>query len=298
MPYAQANGIRLAYECEGPADAPVALLVMGLGMQLVSWPEAFVRGLLDRGLRVLRFDNRDAGLSEGFDHLGAPRLPPQALRYALHLPVQAVYSLDDLAADTLGLLDALGIPRVHLVGISMGGMIGQLLAARHPDRVTGFTALMTSSGARHLPPPTWPVRIALARRVPAWAPLRWRVAHYAGVLRLLAGPSYPPGPDLESRVEASLRRAWRPAGTLRQMLAVMAAGDRSALLATLRTPTLIVHGAADPLVRVAAAHDLARRIPQARLQVVPGMGHDLPAAVVPRIVGWIGEQVEAAARAG
>jgi len=159
-----ANDIGIEVDDQGPADGDPLLLIMGLGMQLVGWPDELVQLLVARGFRVVRFDNRDAGLSQGFDHLGVPNLAWALMRHAMHLPVHSPYTLADMAADTLGVLDALGIQRAHVCGASMGGMIAQHIAAKQPQRVKSLALVMTTSGARHLPQPALPVRRALMSR--------------------------------------------------------------------------------------------------------------------------------------
>ncbi len=278
-----ANGTALEVDDQGPTSAEPVLLVMGLGMQLVAWPDELVQRLLAHGLRVIRFDNRDAGLSQGFDELGKPNLAAAGVRHLLHLPVKAPYTLADMAADTLGLIDALGLPRVHLVGASMGGMIAQHLAARHPQRVASLGLIMTTSGARELPQPGWEVRGLLMQRPNGRDP-EAVVAHFERLLRVIGSPGYPPDPlRLRERLRATVARAWRPAGTVRQLAAVVADGDRSALLPRITAPTLVIHGEADPLVPVAAGRDLARRIAGAESDFIAGMGHDLPLPLLNRI---------------
>lgn len=282
-----ANGLEIEVDDRGPPAAEPLLLVMGLGMQLTGWPDELVALLLQRGFRVLRIDNRDAGLSTGFDHLGVPSLPVAGLRYALRLPVRAPYTLADMAADTLGVLDALGIPRAHVCGASMGGMIAQHLAARHPQRVKSLTLLMTSSGARRLPQPRWEVQRALMSRPDGSSP-EAVVAHLQRVLALIGSPGYPPDRDEQRRrLQATVARAWRPAGTARQLAAVVADGDRTPLLAQIAGPTHVIHGAADPLIPPAAGQDLAQRIAGASLDIVPGMGHDLPQPLLQRLADGI-----------
>ena len=284
-----ANGIGIEVDDQGPAGAEPLLLIMGLGMQLVAWPEELVQMLVTRGFRVLRIDNRDTGLSQGFDHLGKPNLAWAALSYAMHLPVQAPYGIGDMAADCVGVLDALGLPSAHVCGASMGGMIAQHLAARHPQRVKSLTLMMTSSGSRRLPQPSWPVRRALLSR-PDGRDAAAVVAHLQRLLTLIGSPAYPADPvRLRERLQATVQRAWRPAGTARQLMAVAADGDRSALLARIRAATVVIHGQADPLVPVAAAHDLVARIAGARLDIVPGMGHDLPQQLLPRFADTMAE---------
>jgi pimeloyl-ACP methyl ester carboxylesterase len=289
-----ANGLAIEVDDQGPPESPGGppmVLIMGLGMQLVAWPEPLVAMLAARGRRVIRLDNRDAGLSSGFDQLGMPHLAGAALRYMLHLPVAAPYRIADMAADTVGVLDALRIERAHIVGASMGGMIAQHLAARHAPRVERLTLLMTTSGARHLPQPSVKVRGALLdRRGLGGAPdTEATVDHLEHLFGVIGSPAYRPRSAeereaLRARLRASVRRAWRPAGTARQMLAVVADGDRSALLARIAAPTHIVHGSVDPLVPPAAADDLQRKIRGATLELIEGMGHDLPEPLLPRLV--------------
>ena len=285
----RANGIAIEVDDQGAPDGEPLLLIMGLGMQLVAWPEALVQALVSRGFRVLRMDNRDAGLSQGFDELGVPRLAGVMLRYALHRPVPAPYGLADMAADARGVLDALGVARAHVCGASMGGMIAQHLAARHPDRVKSLTLMMTTSGARRLPQPALHLRRALIAR-PAGHDPAAVVAHLERLMRLIGSPAYPTPPDeLRRRLQASVQRAWRPAGTARQLVAVVADGDRSPLLARIEAPTRVIHGEADPLVPVAAGRDLAAKIRDAQADLVPGMGHDLPLPLLPRFAAAIAD---------
>ncbi len=283
-----ANGIEIEVVEDGsPAGEPL-LLIMGLGMQLIAWPDPFVQALVQRGFRVIRFDNRDAGLSQGFDELGVPNLMWGALRYRLGLPVRAPYTLDDMADDALGVLDALGIAKAHVCGASMGGMIGQALAARAPHRVRSLTLMLTSSGARHLPQASLEVQRALLNRPRRGSGPQDVVGHLEAFFRLIGSPAYPADPKrLRELVEAAVRRAYRPAGQVRQLMAVAAHGDRSAMLARIRCPVHIVHGAVDPLIPSAAAHDLATKIRSATLDVVDGMGHDLPVPLAPRFAQGI-----------
>lgn len=284
-----ANGIAIEVDDQGPASAEPLLLVMGLGMQLTAWPQELVQLLISRGFRVIRMDNRDAGLSQSMDHLGKAHVGWAALAHAMHMPVHAPYSLHDMARDCLGVLDALGIASAHVCGASLGGMVAQHLAARYAQRVRSLTLMMTSSGARHLPQPSWAVRRALMSRPDGKHP-QAVVAHLQGVLTLIGSPAYPDDPEQQrQRVQAMVQRAWRPAGTARQLVAVAADGDRSSLLRGIVAPTVIIHGQADPLVPVAAAHDLAQRIPGARLDIVPGMGHDLPQQLLPRFADEIAQ---------
>ncbi|MEO5696653.1 MAG: alpha/beta fold hydrolase [Burkholderiaceae bacterium] len=283
----QASGIAIEVDDQGPRDAAPLLLIMGLGMQLIDWPDALVRLLVDRGFRVIRIDNRDAGLSHGHDDLGVPNMAALTLRYVLRLPLKVPYRIADMAGDALGVIDALGLQTVHVCGASMGGMIAQHLAAGHPDRVASLVLMMTTSGARSLPQASLRVRAALLKR-PDGSDPESAVEHLRRVLTLIGSPGYPADPDrLRERLRVSVRRAWRPAGTARQLAAVAADGNRSPLLSRIVAPTLVIHGAGDPLVPVAAAHDLVGRIAGAQLDLVPGMGHDLPEALLARFADGI-----------
>lgn len=290
-----ANGIGLEVDDQGPPDGEPLLMIMGLGMQLIAWPEELVHDLVQRGFRVLRFDNRDAGLSQGFDDRGVPSLPAAALRHLVNLPVRAPYTLADMAADSLSVLDALGVRQAHVWGASMGGMIAQHLAARHPQRVRSLTLMMTGSGARRLPQPSLAVRRVLMSR-PASSDPDIVVRHLQRVLAVIGSPAYPPQPEQQrQRLLQAVRRAWHPAGTARQIVAVVADGDRTALLPRITAPTLVLHGQADPLVPVACGEDLARRIPGATRLFIPGMGHDLPQALLGRFAQAVSELAQRAA---
>ena len=290
----QANGLSIEVDIQGPADGAPLVLLMGLGMQLTGWPEPFVEMLTQRGRRVIRLDNRDAGLSQGFDYLGTPNVAWAALRYALRLPVRSAYTIADMAADTIGVLDALGIDRAHIVGASMGGMIAQHMAAQHPQRVSALTLMMTTSGARSLPKPSAKARAAmLDRRGLNAKNVEAVVDRLERVFTVIGSPAYRPADAqareaFRARLRASVQRAYRPAGVARQLIAVVADGDRSRLLARITAPTRIVHGAADPLIRVASAHDLRDKIGGSTLDIIEGMGHDLPPVLWPRLAASIG----------
>lgn len=296
MPHVQANGIQIEYETFGKPSDPAILLIMGLGGQLVLWPEALCRALADGGYHVIRYDNRDVGLSSKIESAGKPDLNRAALRYLLRLPLKAGYTLDDMAADALGLLDALGIARAHVVGLSMGGMIGQILAARHGERLLSFTAIMTSSGNRALPQPSLKLRLRLTRR-PKSVTREALIQHSVNTWKLIGSPGYPtPDAELRAMVERDQARCLYPRGMARQTLAIMAAPNRVPLLKRIQAPTLVIHGLADPLVPVAAGRELGRLIPRARLELIEGMGHDLPGPLLPRIGRLILDHVDAAGR--
>lgn len=283
------RSITLEVDLHGPADGEPLLLIMGLGMQLVAWHDGLVQQLAGRGFRVIRFDNRDVGLSQRFDHLGTPNVAWQSLRYLMRMPLTPAYRLADMAEDTVELLDALGIDRAHVCGASMGGMIAQRLALRHPHRVRSLVLIMTSSGARSLPGPTRQARAALLGR-PASATADAMLAHYVHLFRVIGSPGFPtPGSELTATLRRSLERGGLDSSSAfaRQLTAVAADGDRTPLLAQVRVPTQVIHGQADPLIPIASGMQLAQAIPGARLDSVPGMGHDLPAALWPRFADGI-----------
>ncbi len=289
-----AGGVQIEVDVHGPANGEPILLIMGLGMQLTGWPDEIVQFLVQRGFRVIRHDNRDVGLSEDFDRLGTPNVLVEAVRHRLRLPVRAPYRLLDMAYDALGVLDALGIAQAHVCGASMGGMIAQHIAARHPQRVKSLSLIMTSSGARGLrqaDPRVLRLLLSRPRRRDAQAV----AAHVTRLMSAIGSPAYPCDPQqLQQRVSASLSRAYRPSGAVRQLAAMAADGDRSALLPRIVAPTRVIHGEADPLVPVPAAHDLLRKIAGSVADIVPGMGHALPLPLLPRIAEGI---VHNAARA-
>jgi pimeloyl-ACP methyl ester carboxylesterase len=283
-----ANGLAIEVDDQGPPGGVPLLMIMGLGMQLTAWPEELVRLLVARGFRVIRFDNRDAGLSQGFDAGGTPNLAWALLRFMLHLPMAAPYTLADMADDAFGVLDALDISQAHVCGASMGGMIAQHMAASRPERVSRLTLIMTTSGSRHLPQASAKVRATMLDRR-GGDDVDSAVARMVRLFSVIGSPGYPPDrAELHARLASAVRRAWRPGGVVRQIVAIAADGDRTPLLARITAPTHIVHGGDDPLVPVAAAHDLHARIAGSTLEIMPGMGHDLPAALWPLLAQAIG----------
>ena len=283
-----ANGIAIEVEDLGKPTGEPLLLIMGLGMQLTAWHRGLVQQMLDQGFRVIRFDNRDIGLSQNFDGLGAPNLALAALQRLARWPVRSAYSLSDMADDAAGVLTALGLKSAHVCGASMGGMVAQQLALNHPERVRSLTLMMTDSGARGLPRPTLKVSAALLARPADPYDLDSLVDHYYRLFRLIGSPAYP-GPEawLRQVCADAVRRSNRPQGFARQLMAIAADTGRAAQLGRIKRPTLVLHGLADPLIPVAAAHDLAARIPGAQLELIEGMGHDLPEPLWPRFVAAI-----------
>ena len=259
MPRARANGIELEYEVVGDAHAPPLLMIMGLGSQMIVWPEEWIQMLAARGYRVIRYDNRDVGLSTRPD---------------------APYTLDDMADDAAGLLDALDLPSAHVVGASMGGFIAQLLALRHPRRVRSLCIMMSSTGARDVGAPAPDVTPMLMQPLPSEREAH--LAHRLPIARRLSSPAYPfDEPRLRRIYGTSFDRCFFPLGGQRQLAAVLSAPDRTARLASIRIPTVVIHGDSDPLVHVSGGKAIAAAIPNAKLQILPGMGHDLPAALWP-----------------
>jgi pimeloyl-ACP methyl ester carboxylesterase len=280
----QANGVPIEVEDIGSPGEPAVLLVMGLGMQMVAWPQALVESLRAAGYRVVRFDNRDVGLSRHFTELGVPNVMWESVKHRIGLPVRAPYRLHDMAGDALGVLDALGIRQAHVVGVSMGGMIAQRVALAARERVLSLTSIMSSSGARYLPGPKAQTMQALFSR-PADTSEQAIVDHLVKVFRVIGSPGFPlDEPALRERILLSVRRSYDPTGTMRQMAAIAADTTRADELLRLSVPALVVHGVDDPLVPVACGQDTARRIRGAQLAAVRGMGHDLPPGVVERIL--------------
>ena len=272
-----ANGIELEVEVRGEAGDPAIVLVRGLGTQLIDWPESFIRPLPEAGLRVVVFDNRDAGLSQKFE--GIPDM-----RRIAEGKEKAPYNLEDLSADVEGILDALEIDRAHLFGISMGGMIGQVMAAKHGDRLKTFFSVMSSSSRPGLPGATPEAAATLNAETDPDADEEEIVRATAEGLRVCGSPGYPTSEEERFAVaRARFRRNYCPGGNARQMAAVVEAGDRSKLLRAIKVPTMVIHGADDPLIPLAAGEDTAALIPGAELTVIPGMGHDLPDALMPKM---------------
>ncbi|MFQ5876700.1 MAG: alpha/beta fold hydrolase [Acidobacteriota bacterium] len=286
-----AHGIEICYEVIG-ADRPGSpiLLIMGLGAQMIMWPDPFCEMLAARGHPVIRFDNRDSGGSSRLDHLGSPSLWRTGLSMAVGRPVRAPYPLLDLARDSVALLDGLGIAAAHVVGISMGAMIAQLMAIHHAGRVRTLVSMMSGTGNRRTALPRPGMALRLMRRP---KPRREAYIEFlVGKMRLFNGPHY--GLDEDRLREVAGRvfdRGLSPGGFNRQVAAVYAAPDRRESLARLRVPTLVIHGTADPLIRPAAGRETAETIPGARLLMIEGMGHYLPPALWPRIAGAIAEHV-------
>jgi len=289
MARAEANGIELEYDVAGPPDGEPVLLIMGLGAQMTRWPSLFVDKLAAQGLRVIRFDNRDVGLSSKLAAAGMPDFPALFTALAEGRTPDVPYRLDDMAGDAVGLLDALGIARAHIVGASLGGMVAQLVAADHPERALSLTSIMSSTGNRSLPPASPEAMAVLNDRGPdPLTDFEGYLDHAVKGAFVVGSPGYPPDADeTRTRIRNDFNRSYSPAGFQRQYAAAAACPDRRPKLATIKAPTVVIHGAADPLVPLASGQDTAASIPGAELRVIEGMGHDFPPALHDAVVEGI-----------
>jgi len=277
MPRLAANSIELHYESSGAASAPAILLIMGLGAQLTRWNRELCELLVERGFRVIRFDNRDCGRSTLCDGLPLPDIGA-ALRGGLLSALP--YTLDTMAADSVGLLDALRIDQAHLVGASMGAAIAQTIAARYPQRTRSLTSIMSTSGNPLLPPPTAAAAMALFAPLPASRERATIVADAIARQLAVASPDYPtPLADLERMFGEEFDHGFYPQGVARQLAALLASGDLRPLLRTIACPSVVVHGRDDPLIQLACGEDVNNTIPDSQMRVIEGMGHDFPVAL-------------------
>lgn len=287
--YLIANNLTLAYDEFGEQGDPALLLVMGLGTQMIAWPDAFCQGLAERGHRVIRFDNRDTGLSEKIKIDKPVSFPKLMLRQRLGLPLDVPYTLHDMATDTIGVLDALNIESAHMVGASMGAMIAQIVAAEFPDRCRSLTSIMSTTGNPALKKTSWRATKQLLSR-PKVSDEAIILEHSMKTWGIIGSPDFMPSEDeLRARILRSLRRSMYPVGYRHQMAAIAESGDRRALLKKISTPTLVIHGKADVLVPMDGGVDTANNIDGAKLKLIEGMGHDLPKELIPRFVRMISE---------
>jgi pimeloyl-ACP methyl ester carboxylesterase len=292
MPQIKANGIAIEYATHGPKDGETILLIMGLGAQMTRWPQPLIDMFNARGFGVVTFDNRDVGLSHKFDEVGPGDVAAIMAARASGQTPKVAYTLDDMANDAAGVLDALSIERAHIVGASMGGMIAQMVAANHPRKTLSLTSIMSTTGNPGLPQARPEAMSALMTR-PANGEIETMVEHGVKTQKIVGSPAYPPDEAvLRANIIADFRRSNYPVGFTRQMAAIMASGDRRDALKTIKAPTIVVHGVDDPLVPVEGGRDTAAVIPGAELREIPGMGHDLPAP----LYGAIVDAVETVAR--
>jgi pimeloyl-ACP methyl ester carboxylesterase len=280
----KANGMEIEYETFGAKRDPALLLIMGLGAQLTLWPDSLCESLASRGFFVVRYDNRDVGLSTDFGAAGIPNLMEAFGKLMKGEKLDAPYLLSDMAADATGLLDALDIDRAHMVGASMGGMIAQILAATSAQRTQSMVSIMSTSGRPGLPMGK-PEAVAMLSAQPPGTAREQLIAHAMKLRSVIGSPGFPADPtELRILVERNIDRRWYPQGAARQYLAVMASGPRVDLLRTVRVPTLVLHSEDDPLLPVECGRDIASLVPGAKIETWPGWGHDLPAQMVPRLV--------------
>ncbi len=292
MARVHANGIDIEYESFGREGDPAILLIMGFAAQMTMWQQALCEQLAAKGFRVIRFDNRDIGLSTHLSHLPAPNASELMAKRMSGQKVEVPYQLDDMAADAAALLKALGIKSAHIVGASMGGMIAQLVAINHPDVTKSLLSIMSTTGRPDLPPAK-PEAMAALVTPPASDGRADRIAQGLVVVKTLGSPGYPgTEEELLASVSAAVDRApYDPAGIARQLGAIVAAPPRNEALKTLRCPAMVLHGAEDPIIPVEAGRDTAASIPGCRLVIVPGMAHDFTNAILPVYLKHIGDFV-------
>ena len=292
MPHITANGISLEYDIHGPETGEPMLLIMGLGAQMIAWPMEMVEDLAARGYRVARYDNRDVGLSHKFESAGAPDMTEVFKAMMSGQKPVVPYILSDMAADAAGMIDALGFGRAHVVGASMGGMIAQMLAAEYPDKVLSLTSIMSTTGNPGLPPAKPEAIARLSDRGPdPREDLPAFLDHAVSGAKIMAGKGNPIDEAAQRVIsEATFRRSFYPSGFARQYAAIVASGDRRASLATITAPTVVIHGADDPLVPIEGGHDTAAVVPGAEMHTVAGMGHNLPK----RLIGQVNDLIDRA----
>ncbi len=299
MPQIIANGIPLEYAIYGRESGEPILLIMGFGAQMTRWSPQFIRELTNRGYRVIVHDNRDVGLSHRLEAHGEPDMTAVYTALMSGQTPDVPYLLNDMADDSAGLLEALAIEKAHIVGASMGGMIAQMVAANHREKVLSLTSIMSTTGNPALPPANPEAMAALTK--PAVDPAENLDKHIWSGLesqKVIGSPAYPtPDEILIERIKQDAKRAYYPVGRARQMAAIVASGDRREALATIVAPTVVIHGEADPLVPIEGGRDTAAVIPGAELHTISGMGHDLPQQLIPRIADLI-ERATARAREG
>jgi pimeloyl-ACP methyl ester carboxylesterase len=290
---APANGIEIAYQEMGDPEGEPLLLIMGLGTQMLGWDEDFCALLAERGFRVIRFDNRDIGHSTMIDSAGVPKRTDMLLGRRSTAP----YLLRDMAADTVGLMDHLGIDAGHVVGVSMGGMIAQTVAIHHGRRVRSLTSMLSTTGSRWHGVPTWKAfGVLMAKPVPG---REAAIQQTVRTFRVIGSPGFEMDEERLRRIAGeSYDRSHSAAGIARQLHAITASGDRTPALRRLRVPTLVMHGASDPLVRPAAGRATARAIPGSRMRMFEGMGHDLPEELWPSFVEEIAALADRASKSG
>lgn len=291
MARVRANGIEIEAEESGPKDGPAVLLIAGLGLQLVFWPDAFIDALAEAGFRVIRFDNRDAGLSTKMEGVRPPSVRRQILKRLVRLPGGAPYTVDDMAADAVGVMDALSVDRAHVLGLSMGGIIAQVLAAEHPERVRTLTLMMTTTNNPRLPRPKGEAAKVLFTPPPANPTREEAIERGVATWLAIGTKDAEPVEAIRERVVRDHDRSYEVAGTARQLAAIIETSDVRKRTRTIRAPALVIHGTEDPLVSPKGGEDIAGNLPGARLERIEGMGHDLPPAHLDRVTELVLDHV-------
>ena len=283
---AEVNDIEIVFDTFGDLNKSPILLIMGLGAQMIDWKDGFCERLASRGYWVIRYDNRDAGLSTKFDDAGVPNMMQMLVASSQGETLESPYMIKDMVDDGVGLLDVLKIERAHVIGVSMGGMIAQSMAIHYPARIASLISIMSSTGERDLPPPT-PEALAILT-TPRPTDREGYIERSIEGWRMLSGPKFPPV-ETDVREHAGLKfdRGIHPAGVARQMAAILASGGRRESLKSVTIPTLVIHGDADPLVPVEGGVDTAEAIPGAKLMIIEGMGHYLPIELWPQLIDAI-----------
>lgn len=285
----QVNGVTLAYESFGEEGREAILLVAGTGMQLTAWPPELCRALVDAGYRVIIYDNRDVGLSTKLDAAGPPDWVRIFEALSVGAPPPLAYTVDDMAKDAVDLLDALGISKAHIVGVSGGAIIAQIVAATYPEYTLSLTTIMATTGNPALPPMNQELQnLLMSLTPPPPSEKEAAIDRHVRIAQALGSPGYPVDEaTLREVVRRDVERSYYPDGEARQAAAAFVAGDRREQLKTIMVPTVVVHGAEDPLVPVEAGRDVAANIPGAELRVIPGMGHDMPVELIDELTDAI-----------
>lgn len=293
MPRAKSNAIEIEYDTFGDPAAEPLLLIMGLAMQMIQWDEAFCESLAERGHYVIRFDNRDVGKSTFFEESGIPNIFDVLQKSVAGEPTGAPYLLSDMAADTAGLLDALGLESAHIAGASMGGMIAQTLAFSRPEKVRSLTSIMSTTGDPSLPQPAADVQAVLLAPPPPEREAN--IEHSVKLWNVIGSPGYPVDPaQLRVKLAEAYDRSFYPPGAARHIAAILSGASRREALGSVTAPTLVIHGREDPLVPLAGGEDTAKHVRDAKLLIIEGMGHDMPEALFPTLVDAISDHTGAA----
>ena len=289
------SGITISYQDKGKKSAPVIIMIMGLGAQLTVWPDELYFGLVAKGFRVIRFDNRDTGLSSQLEQFGSPNLFKIWLNKRLPIKSRIPYTLDDMANDVLELMAELKIKKAHLVGASMGGMIAQIIAAKYKKKVLSLTSIMSSSSKPKLSASNLKLFLQLAKHRRAQASRDGAINYNIKLNQLIGSPAYPQDEQtLRKQAILGVDRAYNPRGFNRQLAAIAASDCRQYLMAKIKAPTLVIHGNLDPVIPVSAGKLTAVQIRKAKLRIVNGMGHNFPPALMVKMTKWISKHVKKA----